>query len=111
MGDSCQFYSVLAQHTIASDAALGAGRSASRIRRSEYCQMALADGLAEEGQRLGGVGRGTPRVSGYRLSIDLPDGANQKTPLSKNNPLRVSPKSLLQLPPSRPPRGAFRDRH
>src|SRR4051812_30892734 len=32
-------------------------------------------------------------------------------PRAKNNPLRARPRSVLELPPSRPARGAYRDRH
>src|SRR5438309_12055721 len=33
------------------------------------------------------------------------------SPIAKNFPLPAPPKSLLSLPPSRPTRGAYRDRH
>jgi hypothetical protein len=46
--------------------------------------------------------------------INLPDGQITdllSSPSAKNIPLLRRPKSTLQLPPSRPERGAYHDRH
>jgi hypothetical protein len=54
---------------------------------------------------------GRRRLTGTALQTELPDGANPFSLPRENIPLNPSGKSKVKSRPSRPTRGAYRDRH
>ena len=85
---------------------LGTSRTSAYVRvESEMRRITFAPGEIDEY---------APLVGRLSEGVICPTGCRAmwvSSPVCKNIPLLRQPKSNLQLPPSRPTRGALRDRH